>query len=99
MVLFTVKPWDFRGRRTERNAPIGRKCDETCTHVKPSLNTGISLCSVCHEVFSTVRNFDRHRTAGWCQEPSSVGLQLSENGTWKLPIPPENLEALRGLGI
>lgn len=98
MVLFTVKPWDFRGRRTERNAPIGRKCDETCTHVRPTAGTAISLCSVCHEVFSTVGNFDRHRSAGWCQEPSSVGLSLSEHGYWRVPMPDDALARLKGSG-
>lgn len=91
MTLFNVKPWQFKGRRTERNVPIGRKCDETCTHKMPSLNSAMALCSVCHELFGTVRNFDRHRKAGWCQDPAAMGLRLTEMGVWRTVMDPDQL--------
>lgn len=49
------------------------------------------LCSVCGEVFSNVRNFDKHRdgrTKTGCLDPESVGLSLSEeSGVWIIPQP------------
>lgn len=88
MTLFRTKPWEFVGRRMERNAPRGYRCDETCTHKPPTPNTKICLCPVCHELFSTPRNFDRHRDAGWCLAPDSIGLRLNENGVWILRASP-----------
>jgi hypothetical protein len=82
------KPWHFRGRRMERNAPSGRRCDETCTHWTPAQNTKTCLCTVCHEVFSTPNNFDRHRNDGWCLNPGSVGLRTNENGVWVQEVAP-----------
>ena len=29
-------------------------------------------CTVCHEHFSTVNNFDKHRRTGTCQYPGTV---------------------------
>lgn len=50
-------------------------------------------CSVCGEVFSTVRNFDAHRDVdyrrpgpGKCVDPETMGLVLSEkSGVWVTP--------------
>ena len=77
-----LKPWEYTGRKMERNAPSGRRCDSTCTHWTPRAGTKTCLCPVCHEVFSTPSNFDRHRKDGWCLLPSSVGLKTNENGVW-----------------
>lgn len=33
---------------------------------------GAAHCTVCHEHFSTVGNFDRHRRTGHCQHPASL---------------------------
>lgn len=33
-----------------------------------------SHCGACHETFSTVGNFEKHRVRGQCVDPSSVGL-------------------------
>ena len=77
-----LKPWEYTGRKMERNAPSGRRCDDTCTHWTPRAGTKTCLCPVCHEVFSTPSNFDRHRKDGWCLRPSSVGLKTNEIGIW-----------------
>ena len=50
------------------------------------------LCRGCGEVFSTVGNFDRHRSGPWesrvCLEPTAVGLFRSPVGVWKAPPTP-----------
>ncbi len=93
MTLFRTKPWEFVGRRTERNAPKGYRCDETCTHPKPSMHN--ALCTVCHTCFKSVAGFDRHRDNGWCLEPSTIGLEPNENGFWRVPLTPAQIERLR----
>lgn len=40
------------------------------------------FCRVCGRLFSTVRNFERHRRGGVCLHPESVGL-LQVEGLWK----------------
>ena len=80
--MVRVKPWMIKGRRMERNAPQGYRCDSTCTHPTPQLNTKTSLCPVCHETFSTPRNFDTHRKDGWCLDPATVGLVRGANEHW-----------------
>lgn len=95
MTLFRTKPWEFVGRRMERNAPRGYRCDETCTHKAPTPNSKMCLCPVCHELFSTPRNFDRHRDSGWCLEPATVGLRKNEHGVWVVESTPEEIERLR----
>jgi hypothetical protein len=92
-----VKPWQFRGRRMERNAPRGYRCDQTCAHPLPAQGTKTCLCTVCHEVFSTPNNFDRHRRDGWCLAPSSVGLRTNERGIWVGDTSPEELNRLTTL--
>lgn len=93
MTLFASKPWDFKGRRTERNTPIGRKCDETCTHRAPSASQ--AMCSVCHEVFGGITYFDQHRSNGWCINPVDLGFVVGSRGTWGLPMDPAVLNRLR----
>ena len=50
-------------------------------------NTSHCANTGCHQTFSTVGNFDRHRRGGECREPSTVGL--IRNGRsypcWGLP--------------
>lgn len=86
MTLFVQKPWHFKGRKTEKNTPIGRKCDETCTHRAPSASQ--CLCSVCHEVFGGITYFDQHRINGWCQNPAEIGMVVGSRGTWGTPMDP-----------
>ena len=97
MILFSAKPWHFKGRKMERNAPKGRRCDETCTHPAPSANSKMCLCSVCHEVFGTPNNFDRHRQDGWCLDPAALGLRLTETGVWREAMDPDRLNRLSTL--
>jgi hypothetical protein len=47
-------------------------------------------CPTCDAVFSTVGNFDRHRTGGECSPPASVGLIQHEGGWWHMPGPAED---------
>lgn len=44
-------------------------------------------CSSCHLTFGGVRGFDRHRKAGSCLDPASLGLELSDTGIWMQPAP------------
>lgn len=83
--MVRVKPWMIKGRRMERNAPQGYRCDSTCTHPVPQMGTKVCLCTVCHEVFGTPANFDRHRKDGWCQNPEELGLIIGERGFWVTP--------------
>lgn len=96
MTLFRTKPWLFKGRKMERNAPKAYRCDETCSHIKPSDSN--CLCTVCHEVFKTISWFDAHRSEGWCLDPASVGLVQRPNGLWGgPPMDPAVLNRLRSL--
>lgn len=50
----------------------------------------VAHCSVCHESFSTVANFDRHRTYDAygdraCLRPTDVGLVLNGRSHWSQP--------------
>lgn len=94
MTLFRTKPWLFKGRKMERNAPKGYRCDSTCTHGRPS--PAQCLCTVCHELFSGFTAFDDHRDEGWCRNPASVGLVQRPNGMWGgPPMDPVALNRLR----
>jgi hypothetical protein len=49
-------------------------------------------CGVCGEYFSTLSNFDRHRTGKHgskvCADPASVGLVIGSRGdgtVWRMP--------------
>jgi hypothetical protein len=44
-----------------------------------------SHCAACHETFSTVANFDRHRLGGACLPPADRGLVLNSRGYWGQP--------------
>lgn len=64
---------------------VGSRCGGECV-----IGTGrTSHCSVCHQTFSTVSNFDGHRRDGWCLEPGSTSLEASPRGVWHLPADPD----------
>ncbi len=45
-------------------------------------------CGVCHDTFSGVTAFDRHRSNGKCKSPDTVGLELRTSGAtpvWAFP--------------
>jgi hypothetical protein len=50
------------------------------------------LCRACGELFSTVRNFDRHRRNGECRHPATAGL-VQVAGVWK-GVPTRDAEGL-----
>lgn len=96
VLAFLVKPWEFRGRRTERNAPRGTRCHEVgCTSVKPT--PAQAKCTVCHEVFGGVTLFDRHRNDGWCVNPADLGFHLTDKGVWRMPLTEQDRESLARL--
>lgn len=76
-----VKGWLIPGRHTESRAPRGGRCDETCVKPTPAQ----AHCTVCGCTFGGVRNFDRHRSNGWCLNPETLGLQLTDAGVWREP--------------
>lgn len=92
--LFVMKPWEYKGRRMERNAPAGTRCTSECSHPRPT--PAQALCTVCHEVFSGIWHFDTHRRDGWCLDPATLNLALSEAGVWKRIISDEERQAFRG---
>lgn len=47
----------------------------------------ISHCGSCHQTFSSVRHFDRHRRDGRCLDPESVGLTIGGRGYWSTGWP------------
>jgi hypothetical protein len=64
---------------------------------------GMAHCTVCHETFSTVSNFDRHRQPiakggeRACRPPADAGLVVSVRPTgtrvWAMPGRPDEDEA------
>jgi hypothetical protein len=60
------------------------------------LGKNLSQCPLCHELFSTERNFVLHRVPksvgnnpgtynlGKCRDPESKGLALSNRGVYKM---------------
>jgi hypothetical protein len=83
--LFRPKPWEFTGRRTERNAPSGTLCSVSpwCTAPKPRGN--MAHCATCHMSYSGVWAFDKHRKDGWCLDPVKCGLVQDDEGIWRCP--------------
>lgn len=60
------------------------------------LGTETCMCTMCGEMFSTTRNFDKHRLSiekaeklhtSRCQNPTTVGLEFNK-GVWKAPFNP-----------
>lgn len=61
-----------------------------CT-VELGIGTRICHCSACHETFSVVSNFDKHRTkTGKCLNPESAGLRKDQRDIWVGP--PRDME-------
>jgi len=60
-------------------------CTSTCR--KPNGNQAHCGATGCHQTFSTVANFDKHRIGGIeerrCADPASVGLRLGADGIWR----------------
>ena len=53
-------------------------------------------CATCHENFSSISTFDRHRVNGYCRNPIARGL-IRVNGYWQQPaMPQEALTARLG---
>lgn len=50
--------------------------------------TGLAQChcSVCHETFGGISNFDRHRFNGECRRPEDIGLAIGARGVWSEPF-------------
>ena len=42
-------------------------------------------CAACHETFTTVSNFDKHRHYEKCKPPQSRGLVVGARGLWCQP--------------
>ncbi len=42
-------------------------------------------CASCHQTFSNVTHFDKHRKSYKCVDPQSVGLELNERNIWTRP--------------
>lgn len=65
----------------------------------PDCTTGISPnqahCTICHNTFSSVTGFDRHRKAGACLDPRTLGMSLNARNIWRTPMTPEQVEALK----
>lgn len=81
-----MKPWEFRGRRMERNAPQGTLCNRSgCTAVRPTPSQ--AHCTVCHETFGGVTGFDNHRKDGWCHNPATLSMTQDDGGVWRRPRP------------
>lgn len=55
-------------------------CDKTWSGLK------MAHCSQCHETFSTVGNFDKHRVSHGggtkCVRPEDCDMIQNQNGTW-----------------
>ena len=63
-------------------------CDRTWT------GKSMAHCKSCHETFSTVSNFDKHRFRGRslsveflgrCEPPDEIGMVQNNYGTWRKP--------------
>lgn len=50
----------------------------------PRLSERTMECATCHNVFSGLTNFDKHRTGDdrKCVHPTTVGLVLNNRGAW-----------------
>jgi hypothetical protein len=46
----------------------------------------------CHQTFTVVTHFDKHRKTGKCVEPSKVGLEPNQYGNWREPGEHYNFE-------
>jgi hypothetical protein len=58
-------------------------CLATCIQASPTN----AHCAACHTTFGSVSGFDRHRRAGECLNPRSLGFVCARNGIWRYPAP------------
>lgn len=80
MTLFSPKPWEYHGRRMERNAPRGTRC----TGLGCAVPTASQChCTVCHETFGGISLFDKHRKEGWCLNPQALEMRKNDRGVWR----------------
>lgn len=42
-------------------------------------------CTVCHQTYSGIWAFDRHRKDGWCLDPKTLKLAQDFEGVWRSP--------------
>lgn len=99
MTLFAIKPWQFVGRRMERNAPVGQRCSISPLCDKARLKKAVPAglhCGVCHDTFGGLSGFEKHRKDGWCLNPAELNMELKE-GIWRQPLKPED-KARMGVG-
>lgn len=68
----------------ETSAKLPHHC-QSCPKRWGGLNTG--HCKTCHETFSGITAFDKHRVNGKCKHPSEVGLVESKRAypCWTFP--------------
>lgn len=81
-----MKPWDRRGRKTERTAPTTPFCTpSSCKGHRPSPSQ--AHCRMCCETFGGVSGFDAHRKDGWCHNPATLSTPMSQDdrGIWRWP--------------
>jgi hypothetical protein len=65
-----------------RTEPIGSPCTPDCHRPTGSA----AHCTVCHQTFGTVGNFDRHRKGGWCLAPETLGMEQLRGPVWRVPM-------------
>jgi hypothetical protein len=86
----------YSGTNRPPYGPNGPFTCSGCDNWWTGLNSG--HCSACHESFTSVSGFDKHRTGShsagrYCLDPASVGLVVankgwpgwSQPGTWSGP--------------
>jgi hypothetical protein len=59
-------------------------CTDACVAPTPAQ----CHCSACHETFSGITLFDRHRRNGECRRPGDLGIELRRiRGVWRYAEP------------
>jgi hypothetical protein len=76
---------------TQREAPVRQQQSASCGGCPARWSrTRIAHCGACHRTFSTVGNFDRHRSNrgkhGACLDPVTVGM-VERDFVWGMPPP------------
>lgn len=69
-------------------------CGPNC--IKPS-PAQAHCAATCHQTFSGVGGFDRHRRAGICLDPATLGMSKNGKGIWRTPMTAEQAEKLQHL--
>lgn len=84
---------------TQSQAPAGQHGCARCTARWTGHNT--SHCGACHETFTSLSAFDKHRTGSHarstraCEHPVSVGLVDADRAYACWGLPGDRLEALK----